>query len=61
MGVPKVDRAGWRLLITGMVERDVDLSLADLAAMPQVEVQASHDNRLGLGRRSDRAGRSQPR
>jgi DMSO/TMAO reductase YedYZ molybdopterin-dependent catalytic subunit len=35
--VPVVDPATWRLRVTGMVEREIELTLDDLMAMPQVE------------------------
>jgi DMSO/TMAO reductase YedYZ molybdopterin-dependent catalytic subunit len=34
---PQVDPAGWSLRLTGMVDREVELSLDDLVAMGQVE------------------------
>jgi sulfane dehydrogenase subunit SoxC len=36
--VPEIDRASWRLVIGGCVERPADYSLADLEAMPQVRL-----------------------
>lgn len=38
--VPLIDRAAYRLAVDGEVERPLSLSLADLAAMPQVEFPA---------------------
>jgi DMSO/TMAO reductase YedYZ molybdopterin-dependent catalytic subunit len=38
--VPTPDPAEWRLVIGGLVERPLSLSLADLAAMPQIEMPA---------------------
>jgi DMSO/TMAO reductase YedYZ molybdopterin-dependent catalytic subunit len=35
--VPVVDPETWRLKVTGMVDREVELTLDDLMAMPQVE------------------------
>ncbi len=35
--VPQVDPAGWSLRITGMVDREVELSFDDLLAMPRHE------------------------
>lgn len=35
--VPRVQADGWRLTITGMVDRDVELSYQDLLGMPLVE------------------------
>lgn len=35
--VPNVDPEGWRLRVTGMVDREIELTLDDLMAMPQVE------------------------
>jgi DMSO/TMAO reductase YedYZ molybdopterin-dependent catalytic subunit len=43
MGVPRIDRAAWRLVIGGMVEHELSLSRDDLAAMPQVEFAAVHE------------------
>lgn len=43
MGIPRVDPAAWRLVVAGLVEREVILSLADLASLPQVEVAAFHE------------------
>jgi len=38
--VPVVDVKKWRLNVTGMVEKPLSLSLADLSRMPQVTVEA---------------------
>ena len=35
--VPTIDPDEWRLRITGMVEREVELTYQDIAAMPQIE------------------------
>lgn len=35
--VPNVDPDGWRLRVTGMVDRELELTLGDLMTMPQVE------------------------
>lgn len=35
--VPKIDPAGYRLSVTGLVERPLSLSLADLAGLPAVK------------------------
>ncbi len=35
--VPQVDLATWRLRVTGMVEREIELTYEDLAALPMVE------------------------
>lgn len=35
--VPRVDVASWRLRVTGMVERPLELTFADLTAMPAIE------------------------
>jgi DMSO/TMAO reductase YedYZ molybdopterin-dependent catalytic subunit len=37
LAVPQIDAAKWRLRITGMVDRELDLSFAYLVAMPLVE------------------------
>src|SRR5436190_19119374 len=39
--IPDVDPAAWRLLVGGLVERELSLSLADLLARPAVEVTAT--------------------
>ena len=36
----EIDQEEWRLVVTGLVERDLDLSLADLEAMPQRTITA---------------------
>lgn len=38
LAVPRVDAASWRLRVTGMVDRPLDLGLDDLLAMPAVEM-----------------------
>lgn len=38
--VPLMDRAKWRLQITGLVDEPLTLGLADLEAMPQVTLEA---------------------
>lgn len=43
LGIPKMDAAPWRLLVDGLVARSLDLGLADLAALPQVQVEAFHE------------------
>jgi DMSO/TMAO reductase YedYZ molybdopterin-dependent catalytic subunit len=37
LSIPQVDLDSWRLHITGMVDREVELSYADLVEMPMVE------------------------
>ncbi len=37
-GYPEMDPAAYRLRVTGMVDRELSLSLADLAEMPQVGI-----------------------
>lgn len=37
-GYPDYDPATYRLRVTGLVERELDLSLADLAALPQTQM-----------------------
>jgi len=36
-GIPRIDLARYRLRVTGLVERPLSLSLADLRSLPQVE------------------------
>lgn len=43
MGVPVIDRARWTVAISGLVTREVTLSLDDLRAMPQHEICAFHE------------------
>jgi DMSO/TMAO reductase YedYZ molybdopterin-dependent catalytic subunit len=43
MGIPKIDPISWRLVVTGSVERETILSLADISKLPQVEVTAFHE------------------
>jgi len=43
MAAPEIDRREWRLSIGGLVEREVVLSLGDLAAMPQTRICAVHE------------------
>ena len=43
MGVPEVDFGVWRLTIGGLVEKPTGLSLADLEALPKVELTAFHE------------------
>jgi DMSO/TMAO reductase YedYZ molybdopterin-dependent catalytic subunit len=52
LGVPPVDAATWRLTVDGLVDRPLDLSLADLQAMPAVEqtctLECAGNNRTRL-------------
>ena len=41
LSVPRIDVAKWQLNITGMVERPITLTYADLAAMPAVEADVT--------------------
>ncbi len=43
MGIPAVDAASWRVTVGGLVERPLELTLADLDALPKVEVRAFHE------------------
>lgn len=43
MGVPAIDTRSWRLVVGGLVEQPLDLTLADLDAMPKVQVRAFHE------------------
>ena len=43
MGIPRIDPAAWRLVVAGLVEREILLSLADLETLPQTEVAAFHE------------------
>ncbi|MBV8167035.1 MAG: molybdopterin-dependent oxidoreductase [Alphaproteobacteria bacterium] len=43
MGIPALDPGRWRLSVAGLVERPATLALAELAALPQIEVTAFHE------------------
>ncbi len=43
MGVPPIDRANWKVSIKGLVTRQVILSLDELRAMPQRDVNSFHE------------------
>ena len=43
LGIPAMAAAPWRLVIDGLVNRPVELGLADLVALPQVQVAAFHE------------------
>jgi DMSO/TMAO reductase YedYZ molybdopterin-dependent catalytic subunit len=43
LGIPDMTAAAWRLKVDGLVHRAIDLGLADIAALPQVEVEAVHE------------------
>jgi DMSO/TMAO reductase YedYZ molybdopterin-dependent catalytic subunit len=43
LGIPDMDAAPWRLVVDGCVNRALELALTDLAALPQVEVEAVHE------------------
>lgn len=43
MGIPRIELAAWRLVVAGLVEREIALSLADLETLPQTEVAAFHE------------------
>lgn len=43
MGMPAMDARTWRLAVGGLVDKPLALTLADLEAMPQVEVPAFHE------------------
>ena len=43
LGIPDMNAAPWRLVVDGLVDRAVELSLADLAALPQVQVESFHE------------------
>jgi DMSO/TMAO reductase YedYZ molybdopterin-dependent catalytic subunit len=40
---PEIDAAAFRLRITGLVERELSLSMADLRALPKVEIDAGFE------------------
>ncbi|KQV93513.1 MULTISPECIES: molybdopterin-dependent oxidoreductase [unclassified Streptomyces] len=42
-GVPRVDAESWTVTIDGLVRRKLELSLQDLASLPQREVTAFHE------------------
>jgi DMSO/TMAO reductase YedYZ molybdopterin-dependent catalytic subunit len=43
MGLAEIDPASWYLVVDGMVQRELRLTLADLQAMPQHEVMSVHE------------------
>lgn len=43
LGIPDMSAAPWRLAVGGLVDRAVELELADLQALPQVQVEAVHE------------------
>lgn len=43
MGIPKIEPETWRLVVAGLVEREIVLSLVDLESLPQTEVAAFHE------------------
>ena len=43
LGIPDMSAAPWRLAVDGLVHRAVEIRLADLAALPQVQVEAVHE------------------
>jgi sulfane dehydrogenase subunit SoxC len=43
LGIPAMDTAPWRLRVGGLVNRELELGIADLAALPQVQVAAFHE------------------
>ena len=52
LGIPVVDRDAWRLIVDGLVERPLTLSLVDLVAMPErtlaVTLECAGNNRTRL-------------
>lgn len=42
LGIPRVEAAGWRLLVDGLVERPLSLTLDDLMALPARIVRTVH-------------------
>ena len=43
LGIPRMDATPWQLLVTGLVGRSIQLDLAQLAALPHVEITAFHE------------------
>jgi sulfane dehydrogenase subunit SoxC len=56
LGIPRVDAAGWRLEIAGLVERPVTLTLDDIRRLPVRQVETFHQC-AGAPRRPDLAAR----
>jgi sulfane dehydrogenase subunit SoxC len=43
LGIPAMDLTPWRLAVGGSVKHELELGIADLAALPQVQVAAFHE------------------
>ena len=43
MGIPAMNAAPWRLVVDGLVNHSVEMNMAELAALPQVEIAAFHE------------------
>src|SRR5262245_39658485 len=60
-GIPTIDPAQHRLIIHGMVDRPLSLSVADIKRLPSIFAhdgsRVRRQQRIGMGR-NDRAGRS---
>jgi DMSO/TMAO reductase YedYZ molybdopterin-dependent catalytic subunit len=50
-GQPEIDPVAYRLKITGLVEREAELSLEDIRSMPSVEIAAGYECSGNSGRR----------
>ncbi len=56
LGIPEIDAGAWRLELGGLVARTAAFTLADIRAMPRIEVESFH-HCAGAPRRPDLAMR----